>query len=421
MNFILETPVASREPGDRELPPPNWIVRHTAAISRACAYTTSLLVAAPFGYQLAHGSQAFLGLLEDDYYYYATVADHLVSTGKLTYDGTTITNGFHPLWFIVITALRSVFGRFGTPFYLALTLVFVVSMLLTYELSRRFARTLGASPSGSALVAALYSFSTAQLLTNGMECVLAVPLFVWLLDEIAQPEPVTPRRAAKIGFISSLAILARLDIAIVVLMFIIGYAVLVRPRMATFLRTLLAFSGAGFLVPVYAAANVAFFGSPLPVSALAKRLVVQQGFNFSYARGVALYTVYGPTVAVLLPLGLLAVLSLARHMPAKRPESRFAGALALVYLFVFFGMNTLSGWIYFGWYAFPFVPATIAALVFVHQRWAPVVSTRVQVVAVVLIAALPPALALRYYLEHGPWGSVRDNTLLAMSVELAPK
>ena len=399
----------------------NWIASHSLTLSRTSAYVTSFLVAAPFFYHLAHRSQAFLVLLEDDYYYYGTVADQLVSTGKLTYDGITVTNGFHPLWFLVVVTLRAVFGRFGSAFYGALALVFIVSMVSTFELGRRFAMRLGASSGGGGVAAAIYSFSTAQLLTDGMECVIAVPLFLWLLVEIARPESLTSRRAAKIGFISSLAILGRLDIAFVVPMFIVGYAVFVRPPAATFVRALLAFCAAGFLLGAYLTANLIVFGSPLPVSALAKRLVVQYGFSLAYARDVALHTIYGRSMGAVLPLGLLAVFGLVWYVPANRRQGLFAGALALIYAFVFFGFNALSGWIFFGWYAFPFVPATIAALVFIYRRWAPRVSTRAQVAAVIFLTALPPALALRYFIQHGPRGSIRDNTLLAMSFDLADR
>ena len=119
-----------------------WIARHAAVLSRTSAYLASALVVAPFLYHLAHGSMAYLGLFEDDYFYYAIVADRLVMLGKLSFDGSTTTNGFHPLWFTVVVLLRVLFGRFGTAFYLALTVVSAVSMLVTYELARRFAQEL---------------------------------------------------------------------------------------------------------------------------------------------------------------------------------------------------------------------------------------------------------------------------------------
>jgi hypothetical protein len=375
-------------------------------------------VAAPFLYQLAHRSNAYLGLLEDDYYYYAIIADKLLTLGKLTYDGTTFTNGFHPLWLAVIAALRAGCGRFGPVFYVALTLLACVSMCLTYELSRRFASALGVSKRQSAVIAAIYAFSTARLLADGMECVVAVPLLLWLLIELARERHVTPRRAAMLGFITSLAILGRLDIAIVVPLFIGGY-LLRRPPLTAFARALAAFCGGGALVPLYAVANAVFLGSPFPVSALAKRLITRQGFSLAYARGVALATVYGSTVAIVLPLGLVALWLLIRTDARERPAARFAGGLAIVYVFEFFGINALSGWIYFGWYAFPFVPATIAALAFICERWTPLVSGRLQLIGATLLVALAPALAVRYSIEHGPRWSVADNGTVAMSYQLA--
>ena len=199
-----------------------WLAKHAGLLCRTAAYSTAALVCAPFLYHLAHDSRALLGLLQDDYFYYAIVADKLVTLGKLTYDGTTITNGFHPLWSIVILALRIVFGRFGTPYYAALTLVFFLALCATYELSRRFARALGATPAAAAAIAVAYSLCSARLFTMGMECDLGVPLLLWLFIEAARNVQLTPRRAAKLGLLASLAILARLDIGLVVGMLIVG-------------------------------------------------------------------------------------------------------------------------------------------------------------------------------------------------------
>src|ERR1700759_41004 len=54
------------------------LVGHAEGLCRLAAYSASVLVAAPFLYHLMQGSSAHLGLLEDDYYYYATIADNLV-------------------------------------------------------------------------------------------------------------------------------------------------------------------------------------------------------------------------------------------------------------------------------------------------------------------------------------------------------
>src|SRR5262249_26541608 len=84
------------------VPPRSWpdrmtevILRVAPVLCRAVAYLVALLVTAPLVYHLIRGSPAYLGLLEDDYFYYSIVADKLLATGKLTYDGITTTNGFH--------------------------------------------------------------------------------------------------------------------------------------------------------------------------------------------------------------------------------------------------------------------------------------------------------------------------------------
>jgi len=400
----------------------DWLLRHAAALSRAAAYSASVLVAAPFIYHLARGSDAYLGLLEDDYFYYAIIADKLVALGTLTYDGTTATNGFHPLWFGVVWALRAICGRLGPAFYFGLTLISLASMLATYELARRFARSLGASRCLAPAVAAVYSVGTAQLLMVGMESVLAVPLFLWLLVEVARPEPVTARRAAWLGMIASLAILARLDLAIAVALLIAGFIALVRPSIALLWRVVAAFCAGGTLLPLYLAANVIVFGSPFPMSMLAKRLSTAPGFNVKYAEIVARGTVYGPTIAIVLPLGLLALWFLLRRDRRVRPTARFAGGLALVFAFVFFGLNALSGWTFFGWYAYPLAAATIAALVFMAE-WgaAKMRPSPALTLAIAGVVALAPATAVRYYLDHGPRWSISDNTLIAMSYDLADR
>ena len=402
--------------------PAPWLARQAGLLCRTAAYAAAALVCAPFFYHLAHGSRAFLGLLEDDYFYYAIVADKLVTLGKLTYDGVTVTNGFHPLWFVVLWGLRIVFGRFGTAFYVALTLVFFAALCATYELSRRFARALGAGPALAPAVAATYSFGAARLFTMGMECDLAIPLLLWFFIEAARDVALTPRRAAKLGLLASLAILARLDIGLVVGLLLIAWLAVARPSLAEAKRLLLPFCAGGALAPLYAAANWLAFGSPLPTSALAKHLFVAHGFTLSYGWVALFGTVFGPTIGFVLLLGLCASLLAWREAPRDRPAARLVGTIAIAFAGVFYFINAIPGWIFFGWYAYPLVPALVAALVFTCERGSRYVKdARLQAVVAGIPVALAPAMAVVHYWQHGPRWSVSDNALLAASFDLADR
>jgi len=397
-----------------------WI----SGMARAAAYCCFFLVSATFLYHISRGSVAFLGFFEDDYFYYATIADNLVRFGRSTYDGVTLTNGFHPLWQMVLTLLRLVCGRFGPAYYIGLTIISAAAMILTYELGARFARMLGLPGGIAETVSAMYSLGTARLMSTGMEAVIAVPLLLWLFLAAGSPETITTKRAAKLGFIASLAVLARLDVAIAVAFLIAGFLVFVRPRLPDAFRLLTAFGVGGLLLPLYLAANLWVFNTLMPVSAIAKQLYSGFGVNLSYVRNVAFDTFYGPTVGVLLPMGLIAFILLVRRSQSVCPPARFVGATALSFAFVLWSLNALSGWIFFGWYSFPIVTASIAAAAFIWEEWGWTVAARRRILlasAAVVALGLPVAVATRYYVQHGPGWSVSDNTLLATGYDIADR
>jgi hypothetical protein len=415
-------------------PMARWLLDRSQLICRAIAYLAALLVAAPLVYHVSRGSLAYLGLFEDDYFFYAIIADNLATLGRLTYDHSTLTNGFHPLWLVVLFVVRLVAGGMNGVFYVILAALFVGSMVATYELSRAFARALGASASLAPAAALAYAVPADILSCSGMETAVGIPFFLWLLVEVAKTESVTPRRAARLGLIASLAVLARIDIGLFVVLLAAAWLAFARPRLSTALRAALAFSGAGFMVGVYLILNVVVFGSPFPISGLAKQLVVKKvGFNIRYLWGVAFHTAFGPAAGITLAAGAWVVYVLwrrgvtpdakgARNPP---PAALLTGAVVLCFTGVFFFLNALSGWIYFGWYGYPLVPALVAALtligVWAVPRVAPPVRERVAAVVVAGCAALATGQGLRYFVTRGPLWTVQDNGILATALELADR
>jgi predicted esterase len=402
----------------------SWIVEHSPRISRAVAVAVAVLVAAPFVYHLARGSQAFLGLLEDDFFYYAIVADKLATAGKLTFDGVTTTNGFHPLWFLVLAAMRFATGGLNAAFFGMLAVVFAASMIATYELSHTFAEVLGASRAAASAVALVFCVATDLVVSSGMETALDVPLLMWLLVALSRPGPVTPARAAKLGLIASLAILARLDVALVVPLALAGWLVVARPPWATVGRAAAAFCAAGVAVPVYAACNLVAFGSALPVSGMAKQLIKQPGFKVRYLMAVAGCTTYGRTAGIALAAGGIALLVLWSRQRTSPARFRLGGgALAMAFAAVFFLLNASSGWVFFGWYAYPLLPALVASATFVGAAALPRIPvaarTRAGALAVVVAALLASRGAVYEFVTRGPLWSGSDSGEYDLSVELA--
>jgi hypothetical protein len=404
-----------------------WLLRHSPIACRVIAIVAALTVTLPFFYHMWRGSIAYLGLLEDDYFYYALIADKLATLGKLTYDGVTTTNGFHPAWFLTVFALRLLAGGLNGAFYVLLCLAFFTACIATYELLRALARSLGASPAIAAALPLLYAVANDLVVSSGMETALDVPLLVWLVLELSKTTRVTPRRAAWLGFVSSLAILSRLDIALFVLIFTLGWLALSRPPLAELGRTALAFCVSGIAIPIYAVANWVLCQSVLPVSAVAKQLVARPGINIRYLFYMAFYTAYGRTPGILLVLGTIAVFVLWRRQVHRselvKPEVLFAAASVIGFAGLIFSMNTLSGWGYFGWYAYPYGASLLAAMVLVGTLVAARLSeqerARASALVVAVACVLPIAEGVRSFADRGPRWSVGDNGLLAMSVDLS--
>jgi hypothetical protein len=63
------------------------------------------------GYLAATDPDCLLGFVPDDAFYYFGVAVHIRDGWWFSFDGPTRTNGFHPLWALIITPVLAVAGH----------------------------------------------------------------------------------------------------------------------------------------------------------------------------------------------------------------------------------------------------------------------------------------------------------------------
>ena len=154
-------------------------------------------------------------LISDDAYYYFVTARHLAGGMGPTFDGQAITNGFHPLWMLVLAPLFRLFPHdLWLPVRAALSLTVLCDLFsgtLIYDLLRR--RTGPAT----ALVAGAAWFllpPTALLGLQGLEASLSTMLMLQLLRHLDRGDDGviwTLRSAGAVGAWLGLAGLARTD------------------------------------------------------------------------------------------------------------------------------------------------------------------------------------------------------------------
>lgn len=146
-------------------------------------------------------------LLADDAYYYFTIAHHLAEGHGATFDGLVPTNGFHPLWEMLLVPFFALFrdGPFA-PIRTALSFSLLLDLGTAALLARVAGRVAGSSVAQAAGLLWLLDPVPFFLGLRGMEASLSALLTVAVLDT-----GLLSRRAGRMALLLGLAGLTRID------------------------------------------------------------------------------------------------------------------------------------------------------------------------------------------------------------------
>lgn len=267
----------------------------------------------------------WIGLIYDDGYYYLGIVRSFVEAGISAFLPPFQTNGYQPLWFLVLSAMAMVFGTSDTSLGLQLySLSFICVGIFAYLSKRLYGMAFPAIVS-----AAVFPFVTLL----GLETTMVPPLVLALFSA---------KDWKSRGLLSSLLFLARLD----ALAFIVCHDV--HLFVAEKKRSIRHYFILAPVMAMYFLWNYQMFGSPVPISGLAKAVG-----NF---RGENLYVIHYYASQLNLPLAVFLSVLVSSLMLTARARIRFKReliilsgtfAIACAYYTVF------SGWPVLGWYYWP--------------------------------------------------------------------
>ncbi|HKO94386.1 MAG TPA: hypothetical protein VJU61_24700 [Polyangiaceae bacterium] len=358
----------------------------------ACAFLLWRL--SILGLAVAFDPFATVDILLDDAYYYLQIAYNLGHLGRSTFDGIDDSNGYQPAWMVLIGGLEALLRLEKKGLFVALQLLLLVVMVPPVWFCLRRAR----DPFYLGLAAGLivsYGWFPA-IYVAGLETVLFAPAFVAVAHVARQGFYENER---KLSWLLAATAWIRLDAVSLVAAFAVPFAYKAW-RERGLLAALLA--AARFMLPavlglaVYALPNWLWFGSPVPLSGVAKTIGAPPFSNWGI-----LYNYVIQTFPVLPPLAVVLVLERkygnfveARGSAREQnQDGRFIYAgLALLggsLLVHYFYYAAFAGWIPWPWYFYAYALAVallMTRLVMLCAQLGEAVFARARIVSVTALA-----------------------------------
>lgn len=326
-------------------------------------------------------------VLPDDAFYYLVTADRISDGQNITFDGITLSNGYHPLWLFFLAPIYFLRGR-SLPLHVALTASALMDVAAAAMVGLAVKRL--TDNSRAAVVAlAVYLFLPQNVLTsvdgveNSLSAVLLAALLLSVVTAIRRPPDARTRLYVLIAILGGLMSLARTDsipvVGAVMLILFLHENGSRRWRVPLGVGA----AAAAIMVP-WLVWNLAVFGSVLPVSARSIPYLLREyfaaahpgagfldqlGHGLSYTRYVflerlpQLYSPGKPFVIVV--LGVLTFLAI--HLVVFADESVRARArrqlvvagLPVVAIIAILVVNSAVRWLVREWYFAWGIPAAV--------------------------------------------------------------
>ncbi|MGB9750722.1 MAG: hypothetical protein C0183_04825 [Roseiflexus castenholzii] len=209
----------------------------------------------------------------DDAYYYFKLAQHLGSGAGATFDGVNPTNGFHPLYAVLLVPIFQYVGNdIDRGVHLALTLVALVSSVTAWPiyLAGKYVH----SPLAGAIGALVHLLNpwVVILTMTGVESAVYVCCFAWTVMAYVRwrSHEQSLRGIVLIGLLAGLTIMARSEGVLLLAGIVLDRLVVDRqvPGRAIVFATLCGLFAAVVCLP-WVLWSISRFGTPLQISASA--------------------------------------------------------------------------------------------------------------------------------------------------------
>ena len=195
-----------------------------------------LAVAARIRVTMLDFNSLLTSYLQDDAFYYYKIAANVFNLHRITYDGEQLSNGFHPLWLILITPFYTP-ANDGVDFVYRVQWIMLFFALLTVVALYLTLLRLRASWLCAAIVTAVFCVHSTfvDMQMNGLETSLNTFMLLLLFNAfltVFENPAVAARRYVYFGFVAAATFLARTDNGITLLLLFAALAWVSRRHIA---------------------------------------------------------------------------------------------------------------------------------------------------------------------------------------------
>lgn len=313
--------------------------------SKFLEFTFYLIIIIFYFSRYFYTGDGYLAFFDDDFYYYLETAYNFSQTGISTFDNIHETNGYHPLWFLILSSITFFFGKKIIAFYIVSFIQVITTYLVYKQISILFEKILP-EINYSKLTSIIITSFFMLIFKGGMEVILTVPLLLLLINKSL--EEITS--SYEIGLISLFAILSRLDSIFFIAIYVLFLIYLKKVNIFKFSLTMLPFI-------IYLLSNIIIFDTLMPISGMAKQLRTELYFESNVIRSFfdnTLNRIFYGTIPGILILVNIFLIIIKYKANDKKINYLFISILIFQISLVMY-QSFFSGWVYWSWYFYSII------------------------------------------------------------------
>ncbi len=293
-------------------------------------------------YPMFYDYSILLSSFTDDFYYYIKIAENMALGEGSTFNGIVKTNGYHPLWLIILTIFAKLSIYFNIEILIVIKILISFIIISSFFIFYSYGNKYLTNTIWRIFFVILSYYWYARFAYIGMEITITIPLFLLcMLGYLKNTNPLY------LGLLSSLTILSRLDVIVI---FAVFFCIDIFYRGIDIKRIMKLGVGVSLPILLYLVSNVYYFDLLAPISGMAKSVLSISTFHSATFIVLFSFWIYKP---IFLVFYIFSIVSYTKLRNASIETRTFCLTAILSVPIYYLQTSLRSDWPIWPWYYYP--------------------------------------------------------------------